>query len=167
MLEESSKLPIVTRREKIMGLVGRFIVWCVGLLIAVTLLVTIPLTGVWAETLPKWITLTYLAGVFLLSVALMVSDLVLFAWKGESIWLTVKRFRSVSRAIEIAQVLLGLAIILVLIGLWVWAVVAIWPSGFLDTPFAYMTFGMLLRVAGSVVVAIVGILIIAGLYYGK
>lgn len=56
---------------------------------------------------------------------------------------------------EVAKVIFVLIMALVCVGLWAWAVVAIWPAGFFDTPFAAMTFGMLLRALGSVLVAIV------------
>lgn len=45
-------------------------------------------------------------------------------------------------------------------GLFVWGAVAIWPTGFFDTPFAYVTLGMLLRVAGSVLVVVIGAVVV-------
>jgi len=83
-----------------MQLVARFIAWCIGLVIVLTILVTIPMTAEgMTDSLPKWITLTYILGVYLLGVALMVGDLVLFAWKGKSVWQWLRGFHKISSAL--------------------------------------------------------------------
>jgi len=69
---------------------------------------------------------------------------------------------------EFLTVAFGAVIILVIFfvefGLFVLGAVAVWPSGFLDTPFAQMTIGMLLRVVGSVSIIVVGVVVQFGLW---
>ncbi len=129
----------VSRSERIVQLIGRFLSWCVGLVIALTILVTIPmLVGGMADSLPRWINLAYTASIYFIAVALMVGDLCLFAWKGESVWQWLRGFQKISSALAAIDVSLDRAAnatlavigILVLSGWSCWHSVAClhWPK---------------------------------------
>lgn len=57
------------------------------------------------------------------------------------------------------KLVVSLAFFGIIFGLYAWGVVAIWPSGFFDTAFAYMTPAMLIRAAAAAVGVVVGILL--------
>ena len=61
------------------------------------------------------------------------------------------------------KLVVSLALLAIIFGLYVWGVVAIWPSGFLDTPFAYMTPAMLIRAAAAALGVVLGILLVVWL----
>ena len=60
---------------------------------------------------------------------------------------------------------IGLLFLLGIVGLWLWGVVEIWPDGFLDTPLASITFGMLLRVLGSLIFLALGLAVVGVTLY--
>ena len=60
---------------------------------------------------------------------------------------------------------IGLLFLLGIVGLWLWGVVGIWPDGFLDTPLASITFGMLLRVLGSLILLALGLAVVGVTLY--
>jgi len=62
--------------------------------------------------------------------------------------------------VEWAQAAVGLLFLVGIAVLWILAVVAIWPDGFLDTPFAAITFGMLLRVLGALFVLVLPVIVV-------
>jgi hypothetical protein len=57
------------------------------------------LVGGMADSLPTWINLAYTASIYFIAVALMVGDLCLFAWKGESVWQWLRGFQKISSAL--------------------------------------------------------------------
>jgi hypothetical protein len=61
---------------------------------------------------------------------------------------------------ELAQVIFGLIVLLTIAFFWIWGIVALWPDNFLDTPFAALTFGMLLRALAAIAVLLFGALTI-------
>lgn len=60
---------------------------------------------------------------------------------------------------------IGLLFLLGIVGLWLLGVDEIWPDGFLDTPFASITFGMLLQVLGSLMFLALGLALVGVFLY--
>lgn len=72
--------------REMLRVAGRLFSWCVGLLLAMTLLISIPSSTAWAESLPRWIVWTYATSVFLIGVTFMVSDLYRFVREDQTVW---------------------------------------------------------------------------------
>ena len=54
-----------------------------------------------------------------------------------------------------------LSLLLIVCSLW------LWPSGFFDTPFAYMTFGIIFQFLGAIVCFLLGVFMGIKTYAGK
>ena len=79
----------------------------------------------------------------------------------QSIFERAKKLSQVAfrRTQDVLKQIVIFVVIVTVCVLYVWGIVAIWPSGFFDTPFAYMTPAMLIR-AGVAAVGVLGILLV-------